>query len=74
MTNATVIKPYLQLQGYVNEPLVTLTYDLTNAAGLLTNEMAAVVDQHFDTNQFDFTTNSLTKHPNSLPTSYCCPG
>ncbi|HEX5221657.1 MAG TPA: hypothetical protein VFZ59_18985, partial [Verrucomicrobiae bacterium] len=57
VANATVIKPYLQLQGYANEPLVTLAYDLTNAAGLFTNEIAAVVDQYFDTNAFDFTTN-----------------
>lgn len=57
VANATVFKPYLQLQGSANEPLVTLTYDLTNAAGLFTNETAGVVDQYFDTNAFDFTTN-----------------
>jgi hypothetical protein len=55
--NATVIKPYLQLKGLANEPLASLVYDLTNAAGLLTNESAFVVDQYFDTNQFHFTTN-----------------
>ena len=56
-SEGTVIKPYLQLQGYANEPLVELWYDLTNASGSLTNEPAFVVDQFFDTNQFDFTTN-----------------
>jgi len=53
----TVIKPYLQLQGWANEPLASLAYDLTNAADSVTNEPAYVVDQYFDTNQFDFTTN-----------------
>jgi hypothetical protein len=55
--SATVIKPYLQLLGLANESLASLSYDLTNASGLLTNESAFVVDQYFDTNQFDFTTN-----------------
>ncbi|MEI2722970.1 MAG: LamG-like jellyroll fold domain-containing protein [Verrucomicrobiota bacterium] len=31
---STVSKPYLQLQGYANEALATLTYDLTNAVWL----------------------------------------
>lgn len=56
-TTATVTRPYVQLQGLANEPLATLSYDLTNAAGTLTNEPAFVMDQYFDTNQFDFTTN-----------------
>lgn len=54
---ATVMKPYLQLQGFGNEPLASLTYDITNATNWRTNEFAAVVDQFFDTNLFDFTTN-----------------
>ena len=69
VTNATVIKPYLQLQGYANEPLVALTYDLTNAAGLLTNEFAGVVDQYFDTNTFDFTTNYFQAYDVALSTN-----
>jgi hypothetical protein len=55
--STTVSKPYLQLQGWANEPLANLAYDLTNAVVTLTNEPAYVVDQYFDTNQFDFTTN-----------------
>jgi hypothetical protein len=53
----TVIKPYLQLQGCADEALASLSYDLTNALGQVTNELVAVVDQYFDTNRFDFTTN-----------------
>jgi hypothetical protein len=55
--SATVTKPFLQLQGYSPEPLASLTYDVTNAAGLITNELAFVVDQYFDTNLLDYTTN-----------------
>ena len=55
--NATVTKPYLQLLGNANEPLTTLTYNLTNAAGQWTNLPMYVVDQEFDMNAFDFSTN-----------------
>ncbi|HEX3856077.1 MAG TPA: hypothetical protein VHY30_02135 [Verrucomicrobiae bacterium] len=54
---ATVIKPYLQLQGFAGEPLLGLSYDISNAMGIATNLDAFVTDQHFDTNAFDFTTN-----------------
>ena len=53
----TAIKPYLQLKGYANEVLGETSYDLTNSLGLVTNELLSVVDQYFDTNKFDFTTN-----------------
>ena len=53
----TVITPYLQLQGFANEPLSGLSYDISNATGIATNLDANVTDQHFDTNAFDFTTN-----------------
>jgi len=54
---STVSRPYVQLQGLANEPVAVMSYDLVNAAGTLTNEPAFVVDQYFDTNCFDFTTN-----------------
>lgn len=56
---ATVLKPYLQVQGYANEALATYSYDLTNEFGLVTNQLVAVVEQFFDTNKFDFTTNYI---------------
>ncbi len=55
--NAVVIKPYLQLQGFANEPLMSLSYDISNATGIATNQNAFVTDQAFDTNKFDSTTN-----------------
>jgi hypothetical protein len=53
----TVTQPVLQLQGYCPETLASLTYDLNNAAGLVTNQQAIILDQYFDTNVLDFTTN-----------------
>jgi hypothetical protein len=47
-----VKKPYLQLQGFGNEPLASLAYDITNETNWRTNEFAGVVGQFFDTNQF----------------------
>ena len=53
----TVIKPYLQLQGFANEPLLGVAYDLTNALGTVSNVDGFVTDQVFDSKLVDFTTN-----------------
>ena len=54
---ATLVgRSVIQLQGYVSEPLVSLTYDLTNAAGVMTNQEAFIIGQHTDTNTWKFTT------------------
>lgn len=53
----TVSRPILQLQGYSPEPLSSLYYDVTNAAGSLTNVQGYVNKQWFDTNLFELTTN-----------------
>jgi hypothetical protein len=50
-------KPILQLQGYSTEPLSSIYFDVTNAAGIFTNEQGFVTTQFFDTNIFDATTN-----------------
>ena len=64
-----VIKPYLQLQGFANEPLASLSYDINNAFGLATNQNAFVTDQTFDTNQVDFTTNYFHAYDVPLATN-----
>jgi hypothetical protein len=68
-----VAQPYLQLQGYAGEPLSSLSYDISNATGIATNQDAFVTDQHYDPNVSDFTTNwfqacdvPLTNGVNSL--------
>jgi hypothetical protein len=58
-TNGTLDMPLMQLQGYSPEPLPAISYDLTNAAGLVTNQQILVIDQYFDTNTSAFTTNTF---------------
>lgn len=53
----TVIQPIIQLQGYCPESLASLSYDLTNATGLVTNQQAIILGQTYDTNTLEFTTN-----------------
>jgi hypothetical protein len=55
--NPSIAKPVVQLQGYASEPLARLTYDLANAAGLITNQPAYITSQFADTNIWGFTTN-----------------
>src|SRR5207247_8371963 len=50
-------RPMIQLQGYSSEPLTDIHFDLTNAAGLVTNQQGFVTQQYYDTNVFEFTTN-----------------
>ena len=55
----TVDQPLLQLQGYSPEELSSVTYDLSNATGVLTNQPAVVLSRHYDTNLGQFTTNTF---------------
>lgn len=56
-TGATGSIPMIQLQRYCAEPLASLRWDLTNAAGTWTNEEGFVRTQHYDTNRCELTTN-----------------
>ena len=49
--------PLLQVQGYSPEALASVSYDLSNAGGLVANQPVFVLDQHYDTNTWQFTTN-----------------
>jgi len=53
----TVTQPMIQLQGYSQEALASISYDLTNATGLITNQQVLVLNQYYDTNTLAFTTN-----------------
>jgi hypothetical protein len=53
----TTSQPMIQLQGFSPEPLACLSYDITNASGLLTNLEGLVVHQHYNTNNHTLTTN-----------------
>jgi hypothetical protein len=58
-TNNTVDQPIMQLQGYCPEALSAISYDLSNAAGVVTNQQILVLDQYYDTNTWEFTTNTF---------------
>jgi hypothetical protein len=55
----TVSVPMIQLQGYVNESLGKLTFDVSNATGIFTNQTGYWQPAFYDTNQLTFTTNSF---------------
>jgi Glucodextranase, domain B len=52
-----VTQPIIQLAGSCPEALGAIWYDLSNAAGLLPNQDVLMLDQYFDTNTQEFTTN-----------------
>jgi len=52
-----VSQPMIQLQGYANESLSSLTFDVSNATGIWTNQTGYITGQFCDTNSLAFTTN-----------------
>lgn len=58
-TNTTVSVPLVTVQGLVNEELSSLTYDVSNALQVLTNQTGYASDLFYDTNLLMFTTNSF---------------
>jgi hypothetical protein len=56
-TNSTTSRPMIQIQGLSVEPLSRISFDITNAAGILTNRQGHIVGQYYDTNLLVFTTN-----------------
>jgi hypothetical protein len=58
-TNSVVSVPMIQLTGYSREPLSSISYDLSNAAGTVTNQQVLVLNQYYDTNTWEFTTNTF---------------
>jgi hypothetical protein len=56
-TATTVSQPMIQLKGFSSEPLQSITCDLTNASGAITNHLVLVLDQFCDTNLWEVTTN-----------------
>jgi len=58
-TNGTVNVPMIQLTGYSPEALSGISYDITNALGLATNQQVLVLEQSYSTNTWEFTTNTF---------------
>jgi hypothetical protein len=58
-TNSTVSVPMIQLQGYVSASLSKLTFDVSNVAGIFTNQPGYWQPLFYNTNLLAFTTNSF---------------
>ena len=54
---SVVAQPMIQLQGYADKSLGSLTYDISNAAGIWTNQEGYITGQFCDTNLPAITTN-----------------
>ena len=57
--SGTVKVPFLQLIGFCPKPLAEIHFNLTNSAGVLTNQPVFITRQYYDTNQLANTTNSF---------------
>jgi hypothetical protein len=71
--SGTVDEPMIQLQGYATKSLSGLTFDVSNALGVVTGQQGFVTDQCYDTNLWKLTTNyfqcfdvDLTNGPNII--------
>jgi hypothetical protein len=62
----TVNVPVIQLTGYSPEKLASISYDLSNAAGEVTNQQVLVLDQNYDTTTSEYTTNTFQAFDISL--------
>ena len=58
-TSGTVSVPVVQLQGVANEELSSLTFDVSNATGVVTGQPGYWWPSFYDTNVLAFTTNNF---------------
>ena len=54
-TTNVVAQPYLQLQGYSALPLAGVTFDLSNAVSIVTNQPGFIIGHTLDTNTMSYT-------------------
>jgi hypothetical protein len=52
-----VVQPLIQIQGYSSEDLRRITYDISNASGMRTNEDVSISDRIMALEHVEFTTN-----------------
>ncbi len=58
-STTTVMQPIIEVQGFCPQPLASLTFDLSNAAGSVSNQQAILLGKYYDTNTLGFTTNTF---------------
>jgi len=51
-----VSQPIIQIYGFCQEPLASISYDISNAIGVATNQPSEITDRYYDTNACGFTT------------------
>jgi len=56
-TVSTLSVPLVQINGYSPQALANVTYDLSNAVGVVTGQSGWITGKYYDTNTWDFTTN-----------------
>lgn len=54
-----VMQPMIELQGYSPKSLRAISYDLANSNGYVTRQQVLVSDEHYDTNTWEYTTNTF---------------
>ena len=65
----TVSVPVIQLQGYANKQLSRLTFDVSNATGIFTNQTGYLTGRFYDTNLMEFTRNYFQCYDIALATN-----
>ncbi|MGD0253810.1 MAG: hypothetical protein ABSC01_14080 [Verrucomicrobiota bacterium] len=56
-TTSIVSQSPIQLQGYASHPLESLSFDVSNATGVFTNQTGFLTGQYYDTHLLAYTTN-----------------
>ncbi len=55
-TTNLVAQPYLQVQGFSALPLASVSYDVSNAVAVVTNQLGSIIEHFLDTNTSSYTT------------------
>ncbi|HEU5125135.1 MAG TPA: hypothetical protein VFW05_13860 [Verrucomicrobiae bacterium] len=56
-STTVIAQSMIQLQGFCPEALASISYDLTNSLGVVSNQQIFVLSRAYDTNAWDFSTN-----------------
>ena len=66
---SVVSQPMIQVQGYASKPLSGLTFDVSNATVVLSNQIGYIIGQFADTNLIEITTNYFQCYDINLTTN-----
>ena len=66
--SGTISQPMIQLQGFASRILGSLTYDVSNPAGIFTNQTGYVTGSYYDTNLLAYTASFFQGYDVALAT------